>query len=222
MRLYILVEGPTEEAFVKTVLYPHLASHGVWATPIVVETKREPNGSKKRGGGSWSKWLDDLRRLTGKNRSGARFTTMFDLYRLPKDFPELACHAREPNAGRRAELLEQAMAAAVEDHRLLPYLQVHEFEALVLAALEQLASCLDSDEQRSGVNALAAEIADLPPESVNDGPETAPSKRLDRHIPGYRKIVHGPLALEGAGLPTLMSACPRFADWVRRLETLAR
>ena len=49
-----------------------------------------------------------------------RFTTMFDLYGLPEDFPELAVHSREMDTVKRAELLEGAMAKAVRDHRLIP------------------------------------------------------------------------------------------------------
>ena len=84
MRLYVLVEGPTEVAFVKRVLYPHLVTVGLWSTPIIVETRRDPGGSKYRGGGDWSKWRRDLVRLTkGHPGKDVRFTTLFDLYGLP-------------------------------------------------------------------------------------------------------------------------------------------
>lgn len=39
--LFVLVEGQTEEAFVKTVLTPHLAERGVFSHAIVVTTSRE-------------------------------------------------------------------------------------------------------------------------------------------------------------------------------------
>jgi hypothetical protein len=52
MRLYILVEGSTEEVFVKQTLGPHLQAYGVYAIPIIVTTSRErPTGKKKHGGG---------------------------------------------------------------------------------------------------------------------------------------------------------------------------
>lgn len=52
MRLFILVEGDTEETFVKQTLGPHLQPHGTYVFPIIVTTSREErSGKKKRGGG---------------------------------------------------------------------------------------------------------------------------------------------------------------------------
>ncbi|MBW2736989.1 MAG: DUF4276 family protein, partial [Deltaproteobacteria bacterium] len=64
------------------------------------------------------------------------------------------------------------------------------------------------------------EIGDQPLESVNDGKDTAPSKRLLRHIPGYNKALHGPLAVEHEGLQSLRASCPRFGAWLQTLERL--
>jgi hypothetical protein len=58
------------------------------------------------------------------------------------------------------------------------------------------------------------------PEDVNDGAQTAPSKRLETLIAGYRKTVHGPPAVASAGLTALRTSCPRFGAWVTRLEAL--
>lgn len=89
MRLYIvLVEGQAEEAFVKSVLAPHLASFDLEVRPIIVTTSRDAHGRKHKGGGTWAHWLRDIKRLTGEQ--DGRFTTMFDLYGLPDDFPGLA------------------------------------------------------------------------------------------------------------------------------------
>jgi hypothetical protein len=60
IRLYILVEGQTEEEFVKHTLQPHLLHHGVDARVIVVATRRDRAGRKHRGGGRWSHWKRDL------------------------------------------------------------------------------------------------------------------------------------------------------------------
>ncbi len=53
IRLFVLVEGQTEEQFVKAVLGPHLAGLGVVAVPIIVATRRERRTGRKigRGGG---------------------------------------------------------------------------------------------------------------------------------------------------------------------------
>jgi hypothetical protein len=222
MRLYVLVEGQTEEIFVKSMLAPHLANRGVFSVVIVVATSREVSGLKHRGGGRWLHWQKDLRRLTVQQGSGVRFTSMFDLYGLPADFPELDRHGSLVDTKQRAAQLETAMAAAVNDWRFIPYLQRHEFEALVLAALDQLTSILDKNAEREAVVMLQQSIGRLQPEEVNDGAETAPSKRLLRYVPSYQKVLHGPLALEAAGLAALREKCPRFDAWITKLEALGQ
>jgi len=49
-RLLMLVEGQSEEIFVKQTLTPHLADHGVFVQPIVLWTKRLGSGGGYRGG----------------------------------------------------------------------------------------------------------------------------------------------------------------------------
>lgn len=222
MRLYVLVEGQTEEKFVKDVLRPQLEFSSVWAIPIIVTTRREKRtGQKSRGGGHWKHWENDLRLLIGQHRGNdVRFTTLFDLYGLPDDFPGIQTHGSDGDTTRRAISLEQSMAAVVNDWRLIPYLQRHEFEALVLACLDHLSSLLDPSE-RSGADDLRRELGAASPEDVNDGKATAPSKRLTSHIAGYDKTTHGPLAIESAGLAEVRKKCPRFGAWLGQLEALS-
>jgi hypothetical protein len=101
----------------------------------------------------------------------------------------------------------------------VPYIQRHEFEALVLAGLNQLRAILDPQDF-TRLEALRLEVGGASPEDVDDGPQTAPSKRLLRHIPSYQKTVHGPLVVDRVGLAGLRAACPRLDGWIRRLEQL--
>lgn len=222
IRLYIFVEGDTEEAFVRETLAPHLRARNVWAEPILVTTRRDRRTGAKlnRGGGSWKNWLKDLTILIRSQRGAdVRITTMFDLYGLPKDFPGPALKVAR-NITVRIESLEAAMAEAVGDFRFIPYLQCHEFEALVLAGLDELPALLSDEKARAGVEELRASIGALGPEDVNDGRDTAPSKRLLRYVPGYRKTLMGPLVTEACGLAALRAKCPRFDAWVQKLEGL--
>ncbi len=217
---YLVVEGPTEEAFVKIVLKPHLDAQGVYVTPIIVKTRIGEDGVTAQGGTvKWSVFRKELRSLLGNPSPDVRVTTMFDLFRLPTDFPGVKEHAAVDTA-RRVALIEAALADDIADPRFLPYIQRHEFEALVLASIEQLGEIIDPNE-RPGWKDLRKEVKGRPPEDVNDGVNTAPSKRLTRHIPGYAKVVHGPMAIQRAGLAALRAACPRFDAWLTRLESLA-
>ncbi len=88
MRLNIIAEGNTEENFVNQTLKPHLASLSVGASVRVVTTRRT-RGKKYRGGlSTYAKArIDIIRWIKQDQNPDVRFTTMFDLYGLPTDFP---------------------------------------------------------------------------------------------------------------------------------------
>ena len=228
--VFVVVEGQTEEAFVNAVIQPHLAAVGAWATPIVVCTSRERSGRKKKGGGDWTKWASDIRGLCRDGRPEIRITTLFDLYRLPKNFPGLEKHSQISDTLKRCDLLEAEMSQAIGDQRFIPYLQRHEFEALVLAGLEALHMFLGDPADRAGLARLEEDIRGLSPEDINDGDDTAPSKRLERFIPSYQsqsrrrsgagKPFYGELVTDRTGLPVLREKCPRFGEWIAKLESL--
>jgi len=67
----------------------------------------------------------------------ARFSMMMDLYALPHDVPGHAEAMALASPYAQAATLEAALADALKDQRFLPYVQVYEFEALLLAAPEK-------------------------------------------------------------------------------------
>ncbi|MCA9621928.1 MAG: DUF4276 family protein [Myxococcales bacterium] len=223
MRLVIVVEGQTEEAFVKQLLAPHLAAHGVYAsTTIVGKLTAQKRGHRGRGGGHFRHWRKDIARILGGDSSGSlRVSTIFDLYGLPVDFPGLELHGADTDTARRCESLQDALAAEFDDPRLIPYLQRHEFESLVLASLPSLRAVLDAQDDLDGLTRLEASLVGTSPEDINDGKTTAPSKRLTAHVPGYRKTLHGPLVTSETGLSSLRRQCPRFHAWMTKLESLS-
>ena len=216
-----MVEGQTEEQFSKSLLVPHLAAVGVWAKVLIVTTSRDRlTGRKAKGGGTWSSWKRDLRTLMGSDGGAdVRFTTLFDLYGLPDDFPGVSLRLPAEKAADRALRLESEMSNALGDWRLIPYLQLHEFEAFVFVDLAQLGLLMDPQD-RPQVEALATSVIGLAPEDINEGATTAPSKRLRGHLPVYEKTVHGALATEAIGLARIRGACPRFDRWLWILEAL--
>lgn len=222
VRLVVVVEGATEQEFVNGVLAPHLGAFGVDARASVVgKVGALRRGGGHRGGGPFARWERDIRQILGDGQDGGlRVSTLFDLYGLPKDFPGLVELQCEADGGRRCDGAEAALARVFSDRRLIPYVQKHEFESLVLASLPQLRSLLDAGDDLAGLEALEAEIRGIAAEDVDEGPESAPSKRLLRHVPGYRKTLHGPMVVGATGLPALRERCPRFDGWVRRLEGL--
>ena len=141
---------------------------------------------------------------------------MFDLFHLPVSFPGYQA-ASDLDPISRATALENAMLEDIGDHRLVPYVQVHEFEALVLAAPQALSS--EYPEFASGVGRLAEMAARFSsPELING--DKAPSKRIKQEIPTYVKTTSGLNVTKRIGLPKLRAKCPHFGAWVDKLESL--
>jgi len=71
----ILVEGQTEERFVKALLQPHLWTMGVHPEPKIVTTKRVKSGADFKGGiRNFGKVEYDIQLLLG-DRAAALVTT---------------------------------------------------------------------------------------------------------------------------------------------------
>ena len=214
-RVLALVEGQTEETFMRDVLAPHLEGHGVSVTPIVLATKRVKSGGKFRGGvSSYPQFKRDLQRLLG-DRGAAAVTMMLDYYGLPKDFPGIA-DLKEGSCYERAAHLEDRLQLDLQDRRLVPYLSLHEFEALLFTSPETLAGTLLKKHILQKLAAVVDVVTS--PEEINDGPSTHPAARIKRLLPTYNKRLHGPLIAQRIGLDEIRRQCPHFDYWVTRLE----
>ncbi|HRQ37735.1 MAG TPA: DUF4276 family protein [Chloroflexota bacterium] len=222
IRLHLIVEGQTEETFVNTILRPHLARFEVMADAHMITTNRR-YGRMGRGGIShYAQIKQDMELWIKQDKHrDARFTTMIDLYGLPADFPRFVESRRLIDAYERVQKVEQAFGEDVNDYRFVPYIQLHEFEALILADPQKLDwEFLEHDQQ---IRKLGALVAQQNPELIDDGVETAPSKRIEREIPEYagRKASAGPIVVGKIGLEMLRQRCHHFGEWLGRLEMLA-
>lgn len=194
-RLGISVEGATEREFVTRVIAPSLAPLGVYATPIDM-----------RGKVSLDRVERELRALLYKFD---RVSTLYDYYGF------------QSRPAGNVDTLERSIIERVPEdrrHRVVPYVQSYEFEALVLAApesAEQVLGCTGIAEQ---FRTIVADCGGA--EQVNDSYDTCPSRRIRVLAPGYDKKLHGPVILAPA-LRTVRSQCPRFDRWLRQLEELA-
>jgi hypothetical protein len=213
-RLHILVEGQTEETVVRDVLEPQLTAAGWWVEWSIVKTKRPAVGPAHRGGlSTWAKLENDIRNLLRDSSLGA-LTTLLDYYGFPLDAPGMSTRPVGSPHDRVAHV-EQALSAHFNDFRFLPHLVLHELEAWVFAAHEELAE-LYGDKNLSGKLRQDVKLAGGP-EMVNDDPATAPSKRLVRYRPDYIKVSDGPLAIGELGLSPLRKDCPHLDSWLASL-----
>ena len=210
IRLAIVAEGETEEEFIKAVLANHLRSYDVISQPILPRARAGPSG----GTISVDRLADQMARLQWNFDV---VTSLVDLYGF-----------RGRQEHEAIEELEQRIDAAVDERigrdsdrsRVFSYVQKHEFEGLLFSEVSAFASVLEIP--RRSMRTLQAVRAEFTtPEDIDDGPTTAPSKRITHSVPGYRKRRDGPLIAERAGLITIRAECPRFDSWISRLELLA-
>ena len=222
VRLNFIVEGQTEETFVNLVLRPHLADRSVWTSARCVLTSRR-GGVKYRGGFRTYRqpYNDILSWMREDQREDARFTTLFDLYGLPTDFPgyQTAMQTSDPYA--KVRILEEALRDNIADPRFTPYLQLHEFETLLLSDPQNLKEQFPGQDTKIQ-RLIAMSEGHGNPELINDGPDTAPSKRIIAEIPEYSgmKRSAGPIVAQKIGLTSLRATCRHFAEWVCQLEAL--
>lgn len=221
-RVNLIVEGQTEETFVKELLSKHLSVRGVYPRVRRVETRRKGSSIFRGGMTTYAKAKNDITRwMRQDNNDDVRFTTMFDLYALPRDFPGYGAAMSERDPYQMVSDLEEAFKTDVGDPRFIPYLQLHEFEALLLADPTKLE--IEFFEDSNGIKQLSDLVSDFEsPELINLGRETAPSKRIIHEIPAYkdRKVSSGPIVASAIGLPTLRARCMHFDQWPTRLESL--
>ena len=223
IRLHITAEGQTEQKFTRKILAPHLAHFTVVVDARCVLTGKDNRAAREYRGGliSYQKAKADiLTWMKEDSHPECRFATMFDLYALPEDFPGYDKAGKQTNPYERVCILEEALAADIKDRRFIPYIQLHEFETLILADPKQLEwEYLEHDSQ---IHNLVVMVDGRNPELINDGSETAPSKRILKEIPEYNKVTAGVLVVEQIGLNTLRSKCKHFSEWIEKLENLGR
>lgn len=223
-RLYIFVEGFTEEKFCTDVLYQHLCRFGVFLFPMQVSNCKTYNPHRSHKGGilSFVKVERDMKMLLTQQHTGEiRFSTMFDLYALPDNFPGMLSASAICDKYDRVAVLEKALSSHFNDSRLIPYLQLHEFEALLFADTASFQTYYPDFRHCDRFDRILQNHSNNP-ELINDGDTTAPSKCILREIPDYDKANAGIIIAKKIGLPVLRAKCRHFNEWLTELEKLGR
>ena len=223
-RLLIHVEGQTEEAFVNEILQEHFIASGYES----VAARIMGNARLRRRRGGIRPWPSAKKDIVNhlKEDSGCIATTMVDYYGLPA-----SGHGAWPGRARASTLAFEKKAHCVEsailkeitkevdsENRFIPFVVMHEFEALLFADCVSLSQAIGRPELHSQFESVRKEFAT--PEEINDSPETATSKRMESIVIGYEKPLFGILAALEIGLVGMRASCPHFDSWLSRLESL--
>jgi hypothetical protein len=219
-RALILVEGQTEERFVKDVLVPAFWPHELFFSVTILVTKRVKDGPNFKGGvTNFAKFRNDAERLLN-SAGGALVTTMLDYYRLPQDFPGMTTRPMNGTPLQRVMHVERAVAAHFNSPpNFLPFLALHEFEAWLFSSPVELPRVMTETHKQPQFAAIRGGVGT--PEDINERPQHAPSKRIESLFPAYKKTLHGPTTAGRIGLNQIRAECPHFNAWMGQLEAFA-
>ncbi len=222
IRLNITAEGQTEERFVKDTLSQYLGKFNISTDVRCVLTSKDKRKYYRGGLISYAKAKSDIQMWLKEDHSlTARFSTMFDLFALPDDFPAYHESRNIADAYKRIEFLEYAFAQDINDYRFIPYIQLHEFESLILSKPEELEiEYFQHSKEIGELKKLVMNVGN--PELINDNKETSPSKRIIKYIPEYEynKISVGASIAGIIGIDYLKHSCKHFNSWITRLENI--
>ena len=191
-RLLVRVEGQTEESFVNEVLKPYLCTQGFADVNPRILGNARPR-SQRGGVGAWTSARKDI---TSHLKQDLRciVTTMVDYYGTPKSWPR-RIEAGKLTFPNNVQTVENALASDVCDQmgenfnseRFVPYVMMHEFEALLFSDCKRFAEGIGKPELAPKFQEILAEFGC--PEEINDSPNTAPSIRIESLVPGYKSHI---------------------------------
>ena len=203
----------------KAILSPHLATFN-----LGVSAPRIGTSGKKGGAVTLKRLRENVSTCLLQDRN-SYCTTLVDFYGIDVDFPgkkeaesksnlpdkqRVVCHAF---ADQLAQTLDEGPM-----RRFIPYVQMHEFEGLLFSDPSQLAFALRRQGLAQQLWAIRNEFES--PEHIDDSPVSAPSKRIQKIFPSYRKVQMGERAVRAITLRKIRQECPLFDAWLKTLEDL--
>lgn len=216
-RVRVLVEGQTERALVRDILKPHFGSHQIDLHAVML--------SRQGGMPRYAKAKDVIVRSL-KEDIALICTTMVDFYGMPMDWPGRHQANRCQTCAEKADIVEcgvlediaGSLGKSFNPRRLIPYVQMHEFEALLFSSPKKLAESLGDKELTSVFLTIRNNFST--PEDIDDHYDTCPSRRIEGVCQGFRKTIDGITAASRIGLETMRQECPHFDEWITKLEHL--
>ena len=130
-KLIIIVEGQTELEFVKNILIPYFLSFEIYEViPYCIQTSKIG-----KGGFSNFDYLKKKKKKVLNNRNDdIIITTFIDFFRIPSNFPKYNETIGKLTSLNKVEILEKSFGENINDARFIPYIQLHEFEALLFSS----------------------------------------------------------------------------------------
>jgi len=219
IEVYVIVEGQTEQTFVREILAPLMSNKGIYLHPAIIGKPGHKGGNIQ-----FERAKFDIGKLL-KQRFRIYVTTMFDYFRIEPGWPGRKNIQSNDTALQKARKLEQETLLSIRqvypdqnvEKRFIPYISMHEFEALLFSDTDKLAKIIKTDP--SNIANILNDCGE--PEEINDNQQTAPSKRLQALCyKKYRKVAMGKSIAESIGINMMRKKCPHFNEWLNKLELL--
>jgi hypothetical protein len=221
-RVLVLVEGPTERVIIQEVFAPDLGGKKVFLNPRVVG---QPG---HKGGNKFATVRREIRNLICQEPDSI-VTMFFDYYGLGNDWPgkvaikneniEIARGALEKAL---ADIIKQDMGDGFNPERFIPYIQFHEMEGLLFADPGEMAEVFERPALKTEFEKIVKDCGGC--EKINNNYETAPSRRIQKYFPAYKKgssvNAHAWRIVQHIGVAKIRQQCPNFNDWYAKLENL--
>lgn len=214
----VVVEGKTEEIFIKVLIAPYLASKGIYLVPTIISKSGQKGGDVK-----FERAKKDIKNFLYQSHN-AFVTTLIDYYGV-KEWPgiESAKTVAEPKEianiinSATKEVLSRELSKINIEEKFIPYIAVYEFESLLFSDPEILKRNLV--EKDDLINAVIKSFGE--PERINNSPETAPSKLLDQWYKTgeFPKTTLGIKIAKEIGIAKMREKCPLFNKWISQMES---
>lgn len=213
-----IVEGRTEQIFIQDMVDPYLASKGIYITPILISKPGQKGGDVK-----FARARNDIG-LHLKQRKDTFLTLFVDYYGIKGDWPGLKDAKNRSLPHEKAKAINNATKDQVNElfadydaeRRFIPYVCVHEFEALLFSEPTILADQLHVPQKL--IDNILSECKE--PENIDDYPDSAPSKRLAMLSDRFKKTATGIAVARAIGLTKIRTQCPLFDAWLMEIENL--
>lgn len=197
----VVCEGPTEVDFVKKLNKEYFNQKQISLKPIGI------NEAKKDLGGNIS--IDRVIHYVTKSPYNI-VTTLIDYYGIKE------CKDKTVDE-LKTELQKQYSNINGWNRIFIPYLQLHETEALLFSNIDSIIKMKNAnDEQKEQLYAIQKMYPN--PEDINNSVETAPSKRLEKIFLNYRKIIDANRIFSKISIEEIKSKCSNFKMWLSEIE----
>ena len=217
-QIIAVVEGKTEKTFIDEVLAPTLCDRDIYMAATILKKPGQSGGDVK---------FDRVKKDIGnhlKQRGDTYVTLLIDFYGINSKWPNLGAARAQRTPHDKAKCFTDDLSDRISTsfpncnpaQRFIPYVAMHEFEAMLFSDPGILADAIRVNE--SDIKGILNECGE--PENINDSSTTAPSKRLQGLSVTFKKTTTGIDIAKQIGVGAIRQACPLFDKWLKAIESL--